>query len=70
MAIKRNILQYGKMFESEKYLYGKGSDKINVFFLQKDGESFYLAQFYLSGLPLNIIYCLITREVIDHAGRM
>ena len=32
MAIRRNILQYGKMFESEKYLYGKGSDKINVFF--------------------------------------
>ena len=43
--------------------------KINVFFLQKDGESFYLAQFYLNGLPVNIIYCLITREVIGHAGR-
>ena len=39
------------------------------FFLQKDGESFYLAQFYLNGLPVNIIYCLITREVIGHAGR-
>ena len=33
MAIKRNILQYGKMYESEKYLYGKGSDKIIVFFM-------------------------------------
>lgn len=31
MAIKQNILQYGKMFESEKYLYGEGSDKIIVF---------------------------------------
>ena len=51
-------------------VYKSPLPKINVFFLQKDGESFYLAQFYLSGLPLNIIYCLITREVIDHAGRM
>ena len=50
-------------------IYKSPLPKINVFFLQKDGESFYLAQFYLNGLPVNIIYCLITREVIGHAGR-